>query len=302
MTLKDTCVLVTGAAGFIGSRLTAQLVERGASVAVQIMPGERTDTLAPVYDKVTQYTADLRDADAVGLMVTQAAPEVVLHLAATGVSNPFLALEDALSINLYGTLNLLRALSTGHATPGMARVVIARTVGEKSNLNPYAASKSAAWAIAEMLHRTEGIPILGLMLYQVYGAGQSARALIPSAIRAALRGEDFAMTHGRQVRDWVYVDDVVQAFIAAATAPDVAGHTFEVGSGHGTSLRDVVTLAWQLSGAKGKVRVGALPARPGEIAVQIADPLATEKALGWQARVSLEEGLRRMIAEDKADI
>ncbi|MCZ7544474.1 MAG: SDR family NAD(P)-dependent oxidoreductase [Anaerolineae bacterium] len=288
MTLEGARVLVTGASGFIGARLVARLVEQGARVVCQARPGDCTGHL-PV-DPEDCHAVDLRAADAVRRLVEDAAPEVVFHLAAAGVTDPFLPLEDALQVNLYGALRLAQALR------GRARIIMARTAGEKDNLNPYAASKHAAWSVMSMLHHTEGWPLVGLMLFQVYGPGQAARALVPSAIRAALAGADFPTTHGAQVRDWVYVDDVVRAFLAAARAPDADGHTVEIGAGQGHRLRDVVDLIWRLAGARGAVRAGALPARPGEPAQQIADPKPAARLLSWRAETPLEAGLAQTIA------
>ncbi len=279
-------VLVTGAGGFIGARLAERLAARGAVVTAQCLPGES------VLDSgdMDVCTVDFRDAQATHQLVGHAMPEVVFHLAAAGVTDPFLPLEDALQVNLYGTLRLLRAA-------GSARVVMARTVGERTNLNPYAASKSAAWAVAEMLHRTKGLPLVGLMLYQVYGPGQAAGALVPSAVRAALAGEHFPMTHGRQVRDWVYVDDVIDAFVAAARAEGAAGRTFEIGAGEGASLYEVVECIWHIVEAVGLIRAGALTVRPGEVDEQVADPAPAARGLGWRAQVSLDVGLQCTIDE-----
>ncbi len=146
MMLEGARALVTGASGFIGARLVAHLVEHGAHVACQALPGERLDDL-PV-NPADCHAVDLRDADGVRRMVDAAAPAVIFHLAAAGVTNPFLPLEEALQRNLYAALHLRRAAA------GRARVIFARTVGERANLNPYAASKHAAWVVAEMLHRT----------------------------------------------------------------------------------------------------------------------------------------------------
>ena len=286
-TLEAARVLVTGASGFIGARLAARLVEAGVRVFCQALPGDSLARL-PV-DPADVYLADVRDAEVVRRMVDAAAPDVVFHLAAAGATHPFLPLDEALQVNLYGALHLLRAVK------GQARVVVARTIGERDNLNPYAASKHAAWSVAEMLCRTEGWPVVGLMLFQVYGPGQATPAFVPSAIRAALAGADFRMTHGAQVRDWVYVDDVVAAFLAAAGAPGVAGRTVEIGTGQGTSVREVAARIWALAGARGKLRVGALEARPGEPAVQVADPEPAAQLLGWRAATALDAGLAATI-------
>lgn len=288
MTLEDARVLVTGASGFIGARLVARLAAMGVHVACQALPGENLSRLPVAADAC--YRVDLCNAEAIRRMVACAAPEVVFHLAAAGVTQPFLPLEEALQANLYGTVHLLRAVA------GSARVVLARTAGERGNLNPYAASKHAAWCVAQMLHRTEGWPLVGLMLFQVYGPGQSARALVPAAVSAALAGENFAMTRGEQVRDWVYVDDVIGAFVSAACAPGVVGATVEIGTGRGTCLRDVVGRIWSLAGARGRVLAGALPDRPGEVGAQVADPEPAACLLGWRAQTALDEGLARTLA------
>ncbi|MCH8922589.1 MAG: aminotransferase class I/II-fold pyridoxal phosphate-dependent enzyme [Planctomycetes bacterium] len=141
-------------------------------------------------------------------------PNRVFHLAAAGVSDPFLDVRVALRVNLDGTLNLLRAVA------GSAPVIVARTPGERAALNVYATSKAAAWQFCRMYHRTESWPIIGAMIFSAYGAGQNPRNVIPSALAAARAGRDFPMSPGEQQRDWVAVTDVVAALVAIAAASD----------------------------------------------------------------------------------
>ncbi|MGH2592624.1 MAG: NAD-dependent epimerase/dehydratase family protein, partial [Anaerolineae bacterium] len=246
----------------------------------------RAEARTPAVD---WHQVDLRTYGAVANAMKAIRPDVVFHLAAEGVTDPFLSPDAAIRANVYGAIHLLRAVD------GKARVVVARTPGERDAMNVYAASKAAAWTFCQMYHRTHAWPIVGVMPFQTYGPGQPARSLIPSAIAAALRGDDFPMTHGAQQRDWLYIDDLVEALARAAVADDIDGETIEVGAGRTTSVRGVVESIYRIVGGSGKPLVGVLPARPGEVERQVADVDRTEQLIGWRARVTLEEGLRETI-------
>ena len=304
---RDAHVLVTGATGFIGAHLTQRLLAEGARVSAfrraHSTPLQELPTLRDV-ETVDWHEADLRTYGAVSRVVRAIRPDIVFHLASAGGTDPFLPTDTAIRNNVDGTIHLLRALE------GRAHVIVARTPGERDAMNVYAASKAAAWAFCQMYQRTQGWPIVGVMPFHTYGPGQSAKALIPSAIASALRGDNFPMTHGAQLRDWTYVDDVVDAFIRVAgwrlssTPPngDTRGasqrfgdDTIEIGTGRATSVREVVECVFQIAGGSGKPLVGTLPARPGEAQRQVADADRTEHLIGWRAQVSLETGLRETI-------
>ena len=288
-------VLITGATGFIGSHLTRRLVADGAQVSafrrVGVETLRRPGSLRQV--EVDWRDVDLRTFGAVSRAVKAIQPAIVFHLAAEGVTDPFLSPDAAIRANVYGAIHLLRAVDGG------APVIVARSPGERDALNVYAASKAAAWEFCRMYGRTHGWPIAGVMPFQTYGPGQPEPALIPSAIAAALRGDDFALTHGRQQRDWVHVDDVAGALLELYRRPELmpvlAGDTLEIGTGRTASVREVVEMIYQLIGGSGRPLIGALPARPGEVDRQVADADRVRQLIGWRAHVSLEDGLREMI-------
>src|SRR5690606_35695656 len=168
-----------------------------------------------------------------------------------GVTAPFLPADEAVAHNVLGTIHLLEA-SAHMAT----RIVVARTPGEREALNVYAASKAAAWQFCRMAVRTRGLPIVGAMIFQAYGPGQAAHNLIPAAMAAARAGANFKMTPGSQVRDWIYVDDVVDGLLAALCRPLPAGTTVELGTGVGTSVAAVVERIYALCGSGGQPLLG----------------------------------------------
>ena len=284
-------IIVTGATGFIGRVLVRQLLGQGAAVTAFVIesPGELAQTNFP--ESVSTVQVDLRYAGGVARAVKDADPTVVIHLAAVGVTDPFLPVSEALRGNLDATINLLKGVA------GRCRLLIARSPHDREPMNVYAASKAAAWAFCEMYHRVEGWPIVGVMPFQAYGPGGSPRTVLGAAVKAAKAGENFPTTSGEQVRDWIYVDDVADGLIAAAQAANVEGETIELGTGIGTPLRDVVARVFQLA-QSGQPMFGALPQRPGEVMSQIADADRTERLTGWQAKIGLDEGLRRILTTD----
>jgi len=242
--LAQLRVLITGASGFIGQTLVPHLVQQGMAVSVLMREAYAGQPWPPALTAVRPQLevvyADLRNFQLTVRAVQQAAPEAVLHLAAAGVTDPFLGVDTAVRHNLTGTVNLARACFEKNHT--VRQLVVARTPGERESMNVYAASKAAAWNFCQMYGRTQNWPIYGAMIFQAYGPGQSSRSLIPAAITAARAGQDFPMTAGTQQRDWIYVTDVAAGLQAMLGAELTPGETIELGSGQTTSLLDVVAL------------------------------------------------------------
>ena len=305
-------VLVTGATGFIGQRLVQWLVEAGARVCAGVAPDEKPERVAGLSGQARRLTFDLCDAGAVQAVASEAAPQVVFHLAAVGVTDPGVEPLAALAVNVGGTVHLLEALRKRE----VGRIVLvgtcheygpasgrgARDTVEGGNragcfdpFNAYAASKVAAWAFGRMYWRAHGLPVVTARPFQVYGPRQPHRTLVPAAIRAALAGEDFPMTPGEQKRDFIYVDDVVEGLLASAAAPGVEGESIDLGTGQVCSIRRAVERIWEMTEARGRILVGALPYRSGEVMHLAADVNRTARLTGWRARVGLEEGLRHTI-------
>ena len=177
-------VLVTGAGGFIGRRLCSRLIELQATVVAVDCRTPTLEGALPGFVRMDLASPDeIRALDGVD-------PTLVFHLAVAGASDPFLPPEDALRVNVFGTMNLLQTLG------GRVPVVVARTAAERNPSSPYAASKAAVWVFCQMFARTRGWPLLGAMVFQCYGLGQSARNVLPAALAAACAGEEFSLSPG----------------------------------------------------------------------------------------------------------
>lgn len=294
-------ILVTGATGFVGRALVPFLVQQ-PNVEVSVLVREvysHVDlrpfppSLQAIRHQLHVVYADLRNFQLTNRAIVEANPTHVIHLAAAGVTDPFLGLDTALRHNLTGTLHLIRACF--EKRQGVEQLIVARTPGERTSMNVYAASKAAAWNFCEMYGRTHHWPIHGAMIFQAYGPGQSPRNLIPAAIAGAQSGQDFPMTSGTQQRDWLYIDDLVAGLWAMLQAKLAPAETVELGSGTAVSVAQIVQQVYEIAGGAGRPLIGALPKRPGEESIQIANTHQTQQQINWQATTPLIAGLRQTI-------
>jgi len=298
-------VLVTGATGFIGRLLARRLTEAGADAWAAVYPDDPPQQARALPTGTNRFPLDVTRPDALSQAIDRHQPRFVFHLAAVGVTNPAVDAATALQVNVGGTVGLLEALRNR----GIERVVLAGTSHEygaretKEGLDPfnfYAASKVAAWAFARAYWRAFDLPVVVARPFQVYGPGQPEHALIPSAFRAALGGEDFPLTPGEQQRDFVFVEDVVGGLMAVAAAQGIEGESVDLGTGKTYSVGEIVERIWQMTAAQGRMLVGALPYRPAEVMCLVASAGRTARLTGWRATTSLEQGLRQTMEAIRA--
>lgn len=281
-------VLVTGATGFLGSHLVERLLTGGARVHAVYRR-----EIPPQDERIQWAHLDLVDAGATAELIASIHPEVVFHLAGevTGVRDVDVVLPVFRS-TLHSTVNILTAVA-GH---GRGRVVLAGSLEEAgigadgTPPSPYAAAKWAGTAYAAMFRALWASQIVTLRIAMVYGPGQrDRRKLVPYVIDSLLQGRAPRLTSGTRRVDWVYVDDVVEAFLAAAATPD-AGAVMDIGAGSATSIGDVVHMIARILDVNVEPDFGALPDRPYD-RDQLADVSAASTLLGWQPTIGLPEGL-----------
>ena len=278
--------LVTGASGFIGSRLSQRLLEAGAIVHA----ASRSDQSN---GDIRWRTVDVSDTEAARALVADVKPDLIFHLAShVSGSRDLSAIVPTVRANFLSTVNLLLAA----AELGCSRFVLAGSLEEPDDeeptpVSPYAAAKFAGGAYARMFHRLHGVPVVLLRIFMVYGPGQKDETkLVPYVITSLLRGESPGLSNGTRPVDWVYVDDVVKALLASAQAQSAVGETVDVGSGTLTPVRDVVEEIVRLMRPPAEPRFGAVPERPNE-RIRVADAERTRALLGWAPDTSLEHGL-----------
>ena len=311
-TLKDLPVLVTGAGGFIGSRLTEALCARGARVRAFVRYNSRADTgllkllPAEVLRSVEVIMGDLLDEDA--LEKSASGTALVFHLGAL-ISIPYSYQHpvEVVRANILGTLAVLQACrkagcrvihtSTSEVYGSALRVPIDEQHPLQGQ-SPYSASKIGADKLVESYYRAFGVPAVTIRPFNTYGPGQSARAVIPTIITQALQAEEIHLGNLDALRDFTYLDDTVAAFIKAAETPGIDGETFNLGSGHEVSIRELSDEIVALTGSRARVVVDEERLRPekSEVIRLLADNSKARRVLGWAPQVELREGLTRTIA------
>jgi UDP-glucose 4-epimerase len=317
---SDRRALVIGGLGFIGTGLTGRLREAGAQVTVM------TRSLAGHVEGVSALTAagvrvaegDLRDAD----MVREAVrgQDVVFNLA--GQSGAVRSMEDPwtdLDVNCRGTLVLLEALRTGNPDARLvfvsSRLAYGTGGGEPIDeervpdpLCVHAVHKLAAEQYLRIYRRIYGLNVTIARLTNPYGPGQpaarTAYGVVNRMIHLALSGGTLSIYgDGRQRRDYIYIDDAVEALMRMAEAPEGNGRLYNVGSGHGTSIVDMARSIIAMAGG-GRIGFVAWPmvAEQIETGDFVADIGRIQRELGWTPRVALADGLERTVSHYRAQV
>jgi UDP-glucose 4-epimerase len=285
--------LVTGGAGFIGSRL-CHLLRRSGWIVHSASRRETGPASAHRHWKV-----DLTDPAATRALVNSMRPDYVFHLASHVWAVPDLALVlPTFHSNLHTTVNLLHAVAEAKSC---RRFIITGSQIEPDARSsdavpsaPYAASKWASSDYVRMFHALYEFPGAIARVFMVYGPEQNATKLIPYVIGCLLRGEAPQITSGRRRADWVQVDDVALGLALISVAPDTDGRTIDLGSGSLIRTSELVKRICKLMGAEVRPVFGALPDRPME-PTHVARIDETRRVLGWSPNTSLDEGLRRTI-------
>lgn len=289
-------VLVTGATGFIGANLVRRLLGEAADVHACTLRGD-VRRLTDVLDRVRLHRVDLAEPDDVSRVVRASRPEVVFHLAAHGVldARPDLARLEAATAG--GTRRLLEAcrdceafVHVGGSSEYGPHEEPLREDMTPAPVTAYGRAKAAA-TLAALEAAERGLPVSVLRPFSVYGPWESPARLVPTAIRAALTGAVLPLTPAGFRRDYVFVDDVVDALVLATRSGLAVGEVVNVGTGVQTANEDVAAAIAELTGREIRVDAGAIAPKQSDTTHWVADTRKASRVLGWQAQTALRAGL-----------
>jgi UDP-glucose 4-epimerase len=305
--LRDSRVLVTGAAGFIGSHLTRRLVAEGADVHVL------TDEVSSMYPtrlldlrgKISLHEGNLTDRTAMEAVAKQVRPQIVFHLAAyTHVGKSWYRVDECIQSNIQGTVNLLLALEgvgydrfiyTGTSEIYGGIDVPFREDAKVNPISPYAVSKYAGERFCQMYQQGLDWPIVLVRPFNAYGPAQSPDRIIPETIVRTLRSQELPLTSGTQTREFNFVEDIAEGYVLLATTEGIEGELFNIGCGEEVAIRDLVVEIIDLLGNPIEPKFGALEHRPNEIWRMYCDSSKARDRLGWKPQHTLREGLAKTV-------
>jgi NAD dependent epimerase/dehydratase len=301
-------VVVTGAAGFIGSHLVERLLELGAEVTAFVRYNSRNDAgfLGPVAGPVRILAGDIRDPEAVRGALEGAS--AVFHLAAlVGIPYSYVHPVEVFEVNAGGTLNVLVAARDA----GLERVVITSTsevygsaryvpIDEshpKQPQSPYSASKIAADAMALSFHAAYGLPVTVVRPFNTYGPRQSDRAIIPTIASQALTRDEIRLGNLAPTRDFTFVTDTVDGFLQVGASEAALGREVNLGTGQEISIGELAARIVAASGRDLPVRQAEERSRPAasEVSRLLSNHALARELAGWEPRVTLDDGLRRTV-------
>jgi nucleoside-diphosphate-sugar epimerase len=307
MTIRDARILITGASGFIGSHLARACVREGATVTCLLRPGSDPWRLLDARPAATIRTVDLANEEAVRAAVMETAPDVMFHLIGDTRRARDLALYESLhAAHVTSTRNLV---SAALALPRPPRFISTGTIEEygrgpvpfvesqrESPVTPYSVTKLEGSRLVEYASREQGLPGVILRPALTYGPLKGKGMFIPDFIRAAMTTKAFKMSPGEQTRDCIYVDDVVRAYLAAATTEGIEGEIFNVGTGVETRMKDIAESLRALCGGDVAIEYGAYPCDPRVETMRcVMDVQKAKERLSWQPSLTLAEGLSRTV-------
>ncbi len=301
--------LVTGGAGFIGSNITEKLVKLGKKVRVlDNFSTGLEEHIEPFQSKVDLIRGDIRDQDIVSKAMKNV--EYVFHTAANravlkSVENP----SETHEVNVTGTLNLLIAardakvkrfvFTSSSAVYGDTKKFPSKESDSMNPQSPYGASKVIGEEYCRLFSRSFGLDTVSLRYFNVYGPRQHPESryslVIPIFLDCLLKGISPEIHwDGKQSRDFVYVEDVVEANLLAIQGSKKGGAVYNISTGKGVAILDVFNiLAKKLK--KQNVKPRFEPKRPGDVRKTLADISKAKRELGYTATVNFEEGIQRSI-------
>lgn len=301
-------ILLTGGAGFIGTALARRLVASNEVVILDgfFRPGPWSEAARPREAELIRGNV-LDEAD---VQRALSGSQVVVHMAAiAGIETVGKHPVQTLEVNLLGTANVLRAAAEAGIVERVVNFSTSEVLGrnadrlsehEDNRVGPagelrwtYAASKLAGEHLAFAYWSEKNLPTVSVRPFNIYGPGQVGEGAIHNFVVRALEDQPLTIHGaGTQVRAWCYIDDLVDGVLACMTRPEATGQVFNLGNAQAyASTRELARMVIELTGSRSVVEQG--PGLSEEVAVRIPDTTKAKRLLGFEAKVGLEEGIRR---------
>lgn len=292
-------IAVTGANGFMGSRIVKRLAGYGAKVHVIVRETSDLWRFEKELDRVDICMLEITSSEAVNACFGVIKPEYVFHMAAYGVDHRKKVYLEAANTNIIGTINVLSAAKAS----GCRKLINTGTsmqygnkpgsITEDSRYEPnniYGSTKAAATILFHQLAQENELPAATIIPFGVFGESEGSHKFFPHVILSALRGIDVELSHCEQLRDYCYVENIIDGFLLAAADDSIKNEIFNIGSGEVHKLKYFVDLITEKIDCSCNIRYGAVEYRKNDLWSPMPD-ISRITQLGWKPRIGLEEGI-----------
>lgn len=295
--------LVTGATGFVGANVVRGLLKQKKEVSIIVRDKNLNFRLSDIASKLHIYKGDLTRPNLTSI-IDEIKPTIIYHLAAYGVPTNQSDVNLMIDINIKGTLQLINAVkrhpfklfvNTGTFSEYELKELPMKETDVLKPINDYGVTKAAATLFAQKMAIREKLPIITLRLFYAYGDYEINR-FVPNVILAALQNKDIIAAKPTFVRDFTYVEDIVDAYLKAAEAKIIPGSIFNIGSGQQHTLKAATDIILKLTKSTSKINWGTFHMdRHVESKKLEADITLAKEILKWKPKYKLRKGLEKTV-------
>ena len=300
MNFKAKKALVTGSTGFVGANLTRHLVKNGFEVHVIVRKKSNLWRIDDIKKKIHIHYVNLNQSKELKKLLEKIDPNFIFHLAAYGAYSWQSELKKMIKTNLEGTMNLLDAsldidyecfVNAGSSSEyGFKKSPMKEDMALDPN-SYYALTKASSTMLCKVYAKKFKKPIVTLRLFSVYGPYEDRNRLVPTAIMCSILKKSLDVTSGGEMRDFIYIDDVIMAFLAAIELNTLEGQVYNIGTGRQYTNVDVGKTVSDISNGGLDMKVGKYTRRDWDTNYWVADISKSKKYLGWKPKYSLKSGL-----------
>lgn len=297
--------LVTGATGFIGANLVRRLVSRGDKVSIIVRDKDLNWRINDIADKVAVYICDILDLSLVKIIKKISATHI-FHFASYGslpIENDFKMMID---VNVKGTMNLLNAvektsfslfLNAGTSSEYGIKDKSMKETNIAEPVNDYGVSKLAQTLFCSQFAKRRSLPVVTFRLSSPYGYHEEYSRLVPSVVLKAISNNPIEASSQKNVRDFIFIEDVIDAFIKACDVSFASGDTINISYGNQHSVGDVVSSVIKYARSKSSIEWGAVEKQHRQIEPKkwIVSNTKARKILRWKPRYSLDDGIIKTV-------
>ncbi|MBU3179966.1 NAD-dependent epimerase/dehydratase family protein [Clostridium psychrophilum] len=297
-------VLITGASGFVGSCLTRRLLKENCKIHIITRDATNLWRLGGTLKDIEIHNLNLLNSEKISKLASEISVDKIYHLATYGGYHYQNKVEDVINTNVIGTFNLFREFSK-KGIEMFINTSSSSEYGEKfkpmsegMNLSPnnmYGASKAAGTILCSTYAKTNNIPLVTLRLFSPYGYYDAKTRLIPTVIMACLLGKEIKLSNKDSKRDFVFIDDVVDAYIDSSKQVNSYGEIFNIGSGIQYTTDEIVSNIINLTGKHVSIHWENNLDRQYEPQMWVSDIKKANEKLNWDPKVEIKVGLNNTI-------